>query len=482
MTRDFLIEKLAVRGFPIGVKFGFLGLFLCTSFAVALYLCAHTYSPIADRSLEEARAHQVAALVAEASLQWTVYDDQLDMYAALIALRDPTQKSLEVDALAQSAAARKAIDSPLAAMARIATDSDSRALLARFWHAFKAYDAYTARMLERARRGDISKAVHIQLVENGPVSDESIDSLTALGKRWNVRAARANAAVGALASYGSRPMWPIGLVMLLLTAIVLTVVGRSIALPLRRLTIIAQKLAAANVDVDDDLPPSGCDEIGLLSKSFGEMISKRRIAEEQLAFAAFHDGLTGLANRALLMESLRQLVAKRYSGDHLWAILFLDLDRFKVINDSLGHNVGDLVLIEAARRLERCLRSGDTLARLGGDEFIILLDGIADVATACTVADRVLHEFEIAFAVSGNEVFAGTSIGIATSRNGDDRPEDVLRNADIAMYRAKTLGKQRYELFSTELLTQAVAPHEGETDLARALEHERVLSLPSTDR
>jgi diguanylate cyclase (GGDEF)-like protein len=470
MTRHFLIGKIAVRSFPIGVKFAFLGLFLCTSFATALFLCAHTYSPIVDRSLEEARAHDVAASVAEAFEQWTIYDDQLDIYAALIALRDPGQKSLEAETLAQADAARKAIDPALTRGESIATDSESRTLLGRFHHGLTVYDRYTARMLELAGGGDISSAVQIQTVDNGPVSDDIIAVLKTLGKGWNARAASANTAVSLMASYGARPMVPIGLVMLLLTSIVLTVVGRSIAMPLRRLTIVAQKLAAANVDVDDDLPPSGTDEIGVLSKSFREMISQRRSAEELLAFAAFHDGLTGLANRALLMERLRQLVAKQYSGDHLWAILFLDLDRFKVINDSLGHNVGDLVLIETARRLERCLRSGDTLARLGGDEFIILLDGIDDVASACAVADRALREFDTAFAVAGNEVFAGTSIGIATSRNSDERPEDVLRNADIAMYRAKTLGKQRYELFNAELLTPAVALHEVETVLAPANE------------
>jgi diguanylate cyclase (GGDEF)-like protein len=148
----------------------------------------------------------------------------------------------------------------------------------------------------------------------------------------------------------------------------------------------------------------------------------------------------------------------------------MDLDRFKVVNDSLGHISGDLLLIEVARRLEGCLRAGDTLARLGGDEFIILVDDIDGEPAACAVAERVLRAFDSAFTLAAREVFASVSIGIATSRSADDRPEDVLRNADIAMYRAKELGKQRYELFSPELLTRAVALLEVETDLARALE------------
>ncbi len=199
-------------------------------------------------------------------------------------------------------------------------------------------------------------------------------------------------------------------------------------------------------------------------------IGERRQAEQQLAFAAFHDELTGLANRAFLMTRLERIVAKTYADAHRWAILFLDLDRFKIINDSLGHAFGDLVLIESARRFERCLRSGDTLARLGGDEFIILLDDIEDVAAASEVAQRLLRALDAPFILDGREVFVSASIGIAASRNSDDLPEDVLRNADIAMYRAKHLGKQRYELFSPELLAGAVLRLELETDLAHAIE------------
>jgi len=209
-----------------------------------------------------------------------------------------------------------------------------------------------------------------------------------------------------------------------------------------------------------------------LAITLRELALKRRQAEQRLAFAAFHDALTGLANRALLMDRLNQIVTKRYDAAHRWAIVFLDLDRFKVINDSLGHSVGDLVLVEAATRLKRCLHNGDTLARLGGDEFIILLDDIEDMAAACEVAQRVLCAFNAPFVLAGREISASASIGIAMSHNSDDRPEDVLRNADIAMYRAKELGKQRYELFSAELLTRAVDLHELETDLARALERD----------
>jgi diguanylate cyclase (GGDEF)-like protein len=199
-------------------------------------------------------------------------------------------------------------------------------------------------------------------------------------------------------------------------------------------------------------------------------MAERQNVEQQLAFAASHDELTGLANRALFMTRLDRIVAQTYTGDHLWAILFIDLDRFKVVNDSLGHALGDLVLIETAHRLEHCLRSGDTLARLGGDEFIILLDGIEDVGVACRVAQRLLRALDAPFALAGHEMSISASIGIATCRNGEDQPEDVLRNADIAMYRAKSLGKRRYELFSPDLLGNARQRLELETDLTHALE------------
>jgi diguanylate cyclase (GGDEF)-like protein len=170
------------------------------------------------------------------------------------------------------------------------------------------------------------------------------------------------------------------------------------------------------------------------------------------------------------MDLLNDIVAKRGNRPHPWAILFVDLDRFKVVNDSLGHIAGDVVLVESARRFERCVRSCDTIARLGGDEFIILIDEIDDFEIAHDIARRALRTFDLPFEVSGREVFASASIGIATSPNGDDRPEDVLRNADIAMYRAKALGKNRYETFTPDLLMNAITRLEAETDLARALE------------
>ena len=202
-------------------------------------------------------------------------------------------------------------------------------------------------------------------------------------------------------------------------------------------------------------------------------ITSRQRAEEQLLHNAFHDALTGLPNRALFMDRLERAVAhnKRHEN-YLFAVLFLDLDRFKVINDSLGHLVGDKLLIGIARKLKICLRPIDTVARLGGDEFTILLENIEDVSDAIRVANRIQSQLASPFDLGGQEVFTTASIGIALSRTGVSPPEDLLRDADIAMYRAKALGKARYELFNPNMHTQAVARLQMENDLRRAFERQ----------
>lgn len=200
-------------------------------------------------------------------------------------------------------------------------------------------------------------------------------------------------------------------------------------------------------------------------------ITKRKQAEEQLLHDACHDMLTGLPNRALLIDRLGLAIerAKRLEN-HRFAVLFLDLDRFKVVNDSLGHMVGDDLLISLARRLETCLRAGDTFARLGGDEFVMLLEDIKDINDAVRVAERTHKALELPFDLNGQEVFTSTSIGIALSDTGYDRPEDTLRDADTAMYRAKSQGRSRHEVFDRIMYEQAVALLQVETDLRRAID------------
>jgi diguanylate cyclase (GGDEF)-like protein/PAS domain S-box-containing protein len=194
-------------------------------------------------------------------------------------------------------------------------------------------------------------------------------------------------------------------------------------------------------------------------------------AEEKLVYEALHDTLTGLPNRIFLMERLRQaLQLAERNKDYLFAVLFIDLDRFKVINDSLGHMIGDQLLISISRRLSNCLRPSDTIARLGGDEFVILLADVKDRDSATRIADRLQEELLLPFNLEGHEVFSAASVGIAFSSVGYDRPEDLLRDADIAMYRAKAHGRARYAIFHPGMHSKAVALLQIETDLRRAID------------
>ena len=192
------------------------------------------------------------------------------------------------------------------------------------------------------------------------------------------------------------------------------------------------------------------------------------------------DPLTGLPNRLLFIDRLGRLIkhAKRRK-DHLFAVLFLDLDGFKMINDSLGHLVGDQLLLAVSERLEKCLRLTDTvarlgetftMARLGGDEFTVLLDDLKDLGDARLAADRLMKVLAPPFILGGKEVFPSASIGIALSNSAYENPEDMLRDADTAMYRAKSLGKARYEVFDADMRASLVARLQIETDLRHALE------------
>ncbi|HEY0080322.1 MAG TPA: EAL domain-containing protein [Pyrinomonadaceae bacterium] len=202
-------------------------------------------------------------------------------------------------------------------------------------------------------------------------------------------------------------------------------------------------------------------------------ITDRKRAEERLLHDAFHDALTGLPNRALFIDHLRLTIARaKRRKDQMFAVLFLDLDRYKIIHDSLGHMFGDQLLIGIARRLESCMRQEDTVARVGGDEFTILLEDLQDETEAVSVAERIQKELTLPFNLSGHEVFTTVSIGIAPSSTGYENPEDIMRDADTAMYRAKSLGKARHEVFDKAMHAFAVNLLQLETDLRRALERE----------
>ncbi len=204
-------------------------------------------------------------------------------------------------------------------------------------------------------------------------------------------------------------------------------------------------------------------------------ITDSKGAEQQLLHNAFHDVLTGLPNRALFMDRLkRSLNRAKYRPDYLFAALFLDLDRFKVINDSLGHQVGDELLVGIARRLEKSMRPGDMIARLGGDEFAVIIDNLKNTDDAIQAADRLHQEMSIPYLLSGREVYASASIGVALSQSHHETAQDFLRAADTAMYHAKSRGRGCVELFDTEMHARALGQLQIETDLRRALQREEL--------
>ena len=196
-----------------------------------------------------------------------------------------------------------------------------------------------------------------------------------------------------------------------------------------------------------------------------------RESKEHFRHAAFHDALTGLPNRALFTDHLRLAVERvKRDATYSFAVLFLDLDRFKNVNDSLGHMYGDRLLAEVARRLRACTREVDTVARFGGDEFAVLLDATGGPETAVRVAEKIQAKLRTPLDLDGLEAFTSASIGVALSCTGYSTPEDVLRDADTAMYRAKDGGKARHEVFDRAMHTRAVTTLRLENDLRRAVE------------
>lgn len=214
--------------------------------------------------------------------------------------------------------------------------------------------------------------------------------------------------------------------------------------------------------------------------SMAQDVTQRKEAEARLLKEALHDALTGLPNRAHFTDRLqRRLRQIPFRPSSLFAVLFLDLDRFKIINDSLGHLVGDRLLIEISRRLEHCIRSTDivcrgqgehTVARLGGDEFTLLLDNLPDEATASKIAQRIQDVVSEPCILNGHKVYTTASIGVAFGGLGYTSADDLLRDADIAMYEAKNNGKARHEVFDTEMRAQAMARLDLEISLRRAVE------------
>jgi len=236
--------------------------------------------------------------------------------------------------------------------------------------------------------------------------------------------------------------------------------------------LIANRLTEGTTFSDDDLrlletlanQVAVALENGHLERSLAEL-SKLK---EQLRYQAYHDPLTGLANRSLFVERVDERL-ETTSGERMPVVVFLDLDDFKIVNDTLGHAAGDRLLIEVAERVRSVLRDEDLAARLGGDEFAVLLEDGPDLATGMAVAERVVSSLRVAFLIAETEVQVSGSVGVAAARLGTERADELLRNADLAMYTAKSKGKNRIAIFEPTMHAAIVARHELSAELSRSL-------------
>lgn len=248
----------------------------------------------------------------------------------------------------------------------------------------------------------------------------------------------------------------------------LTFVSYHIANALERIRA-AESLRRAYTDLERRVE----ERTGALGRANNDLraeIAERERVEARLKYETLHDSLTGLPNRSQLTQRLEGALA-RYRADptESFAVLFLDLDRFKVINDSVGHLVGDDLLFEVGKRIGACLKPGDVVARLGGDEFSVLLEGISDADTASRIAGRIIKALNAPFWLSSKELFTSTSIGIALAAPHYQRPDELLRDADSALYRAKAEGRHRCVVFDEDLRKEAVSLLDIENDLRRGL-------------
>jgi diguanylate cyclase (GGDEF)-like protein/PAS domain S-box-containing protein len=214
------------------------------------------------------------------------------------------------------------------------------------------------------------------------------------------------------------------------------------------------------------------DQAGRATRIAGSQtdVTLRKEAEARLLHDALHDSLTGLANRTLLLDRIAHcLTLAQRRPDYTFGLVFVDLDRFKAINDSLGHTAGDVLLRRVAERLQQDLRDTDTLARIGGDEFTLLFDDIVDLSCLTRTVERILQKLREPFRIEGHSIVVSASMGIADSKSGYAKPEDLLRDADIAMYRAKTSGRNRYEIFDTQMQGRLLDQMRIEAELRTAL-------------
>jgi diguanylate cyclase (GGDEF)-like protein len=293
-------------------------------------------------------------------------------------------------------------------------------------------------------------------------------------------------------------------IALLLAAVAAGLYARRISNALSLMTAAARQVATGDLErASDDLEIHTQDELEVLAESFNEMvrrlkattvsrdqlehrvnertadlseanerltleIGERKRAETELERMAFYDSLSGLPNRALFLDRLEHALRRSAHYRRSLTVMFLDLDNFKVVNDSLGHKAGDVLLTVIAERLQGCLRAGETVARLGGDEFTVLLEDVSDVRAASAVAERILGALRVPVMLHGHELVPSVSIGIVMSMP-DHTTETLLRDADLAMYRAKTDGKGRFEVFDQSMTASALNRLQLEADLRHAI-------------
>ena len=246
--------------------------------------------------------------------------------------------------------------------------------------------------------------------------------------------------------------------------------AKDIAKPLE--TMVAATKDILHGNYNQRVAPSDIQELNDLAGAINYLAQQLQAQLAKLTYQAFHDSLTNLPNRALFEDCLHKALARANRRSDPIAVLFVDLDGFKLINDSLGHKAGDQLLVAVAQRLQACLRTGDTLARLGGDEFTILLENIADVSDAADMAERIAEQLQAPFSLGEHEVVVTASIGIACSTPGNDRPEDFLRNADAAMYKVKKKGKAHHKVFDDNMDSQALNHLKLEIELRQAIERQ----------
>ncbi len=286
-------------------------------------------------------------------------------------------------------------------------------------------------------------------------------------------------------------LWQVGQAMGLINVFLLVSLVVVIIVAVSSVRNSVRAVVAATEDIAQGnyarrMEAKGCREMQLLAGAVNQLGEQIELQLERLAYQAFYDSLTGLPNRALFVDRLGQSIARSQRHGQPLAVLFLDLDNFKVINDSLGHQTGDELLIAVAARLQGILRPSDTLARFGGDEFTVLVEDLADYQGLIGVAERIADALQAPFVVGEREVFVTSSIGIAAGSGLHHRPDDLLRNADLALYKAKADGKARFQFFNANLNRRAMERLEMETDLRNALEkgqfclhYQPILDLPT---